>query len=108
MVVLPEKYFVAQAAPVLTGTKLPGLRGKAVRAATQQLRNSRLCTRSRSLVIIAMAAAAMPEGESKHGFDATDFDDSDRWTAISEDEERVFDPKQARRDDAGMNLECGA
>ena len=33
-----------------------------------------------------------------------DFEDEDKWTDISEDDERGFDPKEGYRNDAGKNL----
>ena len=35
-----------------------------------------------------------------------DFEDADKWTDISEDDERRFDPGEGYRDDAGKNLWC--
>lgn len=35
-----------------------------------------------------------------------DFEDADKWTDISEDDERGFDPRVGPRNDKGKNLWC--
>jgi len=36
--------------------------------------------------------------------DVNDFDDADKWTDVSEDDERGFDPSEGYRDDSGKTF----
>ncbi len=55
-----------------------------------------------------MAAEATASGREGGGIvklmDVNDFDDADKWTDISEDDERGFDPAEGYRDDSGKTF----
>ena len=56
-----------------------------------------------------MAAASGQNPDETEGgivkmLQVDDFDDADRWTDISEDEDRVFDPAEGYRDDSGKTF----
>jgi hypothetical protein len=53
-----------------------------------------------------MAANSSKEGGIVKLLDVADFDDADKWTDISEDDERGFDPGEGYRDDSGKTYSC--
>lgn len=61
--------------------------------------------------ILSMAANSSPSRQSDEPpgaivklMNVDDFDDADKWTEISEDDERGFDPAEGYRDDAGKTF----
>ena len=55
---------------------------------------------------LQMAANSSKEGGIVKLLDVADFDDADKWTDISEDDERGFDPGEGYRDDSGKTYSC--